>query len=118
LAEFEFASSLRAVHAATTPSNAPDRHAAGFWPNSAQLAVTEAEGVLLIDPGVVARFSAAVLGDGLELRTGERSERPALRTQLAFRRLRAGVQHGARRQQPFDHRVFSVAGLSCAGVSG
>jgi hypothetical protein len=43
--------SLRAVHAATTPSNAPDRHAAGFWPNGAQLAVAEAEGAIgVADP--------------------------------------------------------------------
>jgi hypothetical protein len=35
-----FAVASSAVHAATTPSNAPDRHAAGFWPNGAQLAVS------------------------------------------------------------------------------
>src|SRR5258705_7708023 len=51
--------------------------------------VAEAGGVLLIDPGVVARFRAAAFGDVLELRAWERRQRPAFRTQLAISGLRA-----------------------------
>src|SRR5580704_11017350 len=51
--------------------------------------VAEAGGVLLIDPGVVARLRAAVFGDVAELRAGERRQGPTFRTQLAFGGLRA-----------------------------
>src|SRR5262249_60058503 len=44
---------------------------------------TQAKGVELVDPGVVARFRAARLGYVLELRSGERIERPALGAMLA-----------------------------------
>src|SRR5207248_2766194 len=37
------------------------------------------EGVELVDPGVVARLDAALIKHALELRPGERVERPALR---------------------------------------
>jgi hypothetical protein len=51
--------------------------------------VAEAGGVLLIDPGAVARFCTAAFGDITELRARERRQRPAFRTQLAFGGLRA-----------------------------
>src|SRR5215468_8197027 len=46
--------------------------------------VAEAERILLVDPGVVAGFSAAAFGDIAELRAWERGQRPAFWTQLAF----------------------------------
>src|SRR5215831_10930822 len=51
--------------------------------------VAEAGGVLLVDPGVVARLGAAVFGNVFELRSRERRQRPAFRTQLAFGGLRS-----------------------------
>src|SRR5437762_5125471 len=44
------------------------------------------ERVELVDPGVVARLDAALIEHALELRPGERIERPALRAVLARRR--------------------------------
>src|SRR5882672_7342776 len=52
----------------------------------------ETRHVELIDPGVVARLDAARLVEVLELRAGERIERPALRTMPAARGGRA-VEH-------------------------
>ncbi len=46
--------------------------------------VAEAEGVVLVDPGVVARLGA-VLADAFEARSGILIERPALRTMVAGR---------------------------------
>src|SRR5258707_14294710 len=51
--------------------------------------VAKAERVLLVDPGVIARLGAAVFSDVAELRAGERRQRPAFRTHLAFSGLRA-----------------------------
>src|SRR6266446_4018089 len=51
--------------------------------------VAKAERVLLVDPGVVAGFSAAAFCDIAELRAWERRQRPAFRTHLAFSGLRA-----------------------------
>ena len=49
--------------------------------------VAEAEGVVLVDPGVIARFRAAGFGlaDALELRTGQSTQRPAFGTMLTGR---------------------------------
>src|SRR5262249_54904861 len=45
--------------------------------------LAEAEGVELVDPGVIARLGRAALAHVLELRAGERIERPAFRAMLA-----------------------------------